>query len=574
MPDDAFFGTLAAAVDAGTVPQSRVDDMVTRILTAMFQAGIFDRPPSGALGAAVATTADTALAQTVAAQGMVLLQNTGALLPIDPTKVSSIAVIGDAGDTAPVAQGGGVVVRRSLRNHLASCWHHHARRRGHRGQIVDQRRHRRDHAGRQLGPRGGGGRVTSAEGTDRATLSLADGDDALIAAVIAANPHTVVVVYSPAQVLMPWASTAPALLWGGLPGQAEGAALASVLFGDTNPAGKLPITFAVNATDYPASATTQFPGVNGAVVYSEGLLVGYRHFDSNGIAPAFPFGFGLSYTTFSYSGLNVTPATVPATGDVTVSLNVSNSGSVAGAEVAQLYVGLPAETSEPPSQLKGFQKLPVQPGASSPVTFTLHAADYSFWSAGLKQWVAYPGVHQIMVGSSSRDARLNGTFTVTGARSPATRSKPNRPPCPVGPRSPPRRRLHRRRLRRRALGWGVVLLHDRRADGGCLRVDGALLGRRCAGVAERLRQRHQGRTDHVSQSGKLRYVGLRPADCPAFGGSQHDRVHLGSRRSGGGQSRLDPVERRRRDRGLVRRWRLRRRRGELRRAERSCAVGV
>ncbi len=345
---------------------------------------------------------------------MVLLKNMPGLLPLVMSMVTSIAVIGDAGNESPVAQGGGSsnvqapYVTTPLQGVVARAG----------AGIVVQSVPNDVTAATTLASQSDVAivvvGVTSAEGTDRTTLSLPDGDDALVSAVVAANPRTIVVVYSPAQVLMPWAATAPAILLGWLPGQEEGSALASVLFGDTNPSGKLPMTFAVSAADYPAATAAQFPGVDGNVTYSEGLLVGYRAFDALDVAPLFPFGHGLSYTTFDYSTLSVSPPTVDPTGDVTVTFDVANSGAVAGAEVAQLYVGLPMETSEPPLQLKAFEKTTLQPGASSPVTFTLHPDDYAFWSAGLAKWVAYPGVHEIMVGSSSRDIRLHGGFTVQG----------------------------------------------------------------------------------------------------------------------------------------------------------------
>jgi hypothetical protein len=259
--------------------------------------------------------------------------------------------------------------------------------------------------------------LSSSEGSDRSDISLPAGQDALISAVAHANPHTVVVVYTPAQVLMPWANEVGAILVGWLPGQEGGNALADVLFGDVNPSGRLPMTFAQNATDYPANTPEQYPGVdrggdNWHVVYSEGLRVGYRHLDSQTITPTFPFGHGLSFTAFDYGNLSISPATVPTTGTVTVTVRLTNTGSYTGAEIAQLYLGFPSEAGEPPRQLKGFQRVSLQPGQSQPVTFTLTPEAFSFWSAGLQRWVAYPGRYQVMVGASSRDIRLNGSFQV------------------------------------------------------------------------------------------------------------------------------------------------------------------
>lgn len=252
----------------------------------------------------------------------------------------------------------------------------------------------------------------SGEGADQQGLDVLN--DALVSAVAQGNSRTIVVVYSPAQVLMPWTDQVSAILLGWLPGQEAGGALASVLFGDVNPSGKLPMTFAQNEADYPANTPEQYPGVDGHVYYTEGLRMGYRYFDSAGIKPLFPFGYGLSYTTFDYANLTISPAGVSADGAVTISVDVTNSGARPGAEVAQLYLGFPMESSEPPSQLKGFQKVFLQPGETRRVTFQVAPQDFSFWSAGLNQWVAYPGSYQVMVGSSSRDIRESGTFNVSG----------------------------------------------------------------------------------------------------------------------------------------------------------------
>jgi beta-glucosidase len=415
MPGAWFFGgSLASAITAGTVPQSRVDDMVTRILTSMFQAGLFDRAPSGSLIAKAATDAATELTRTAASEGMVLLKNTGAILPLDPKTVQSIAVIGDAADLAPIAQGGGssyvrlpylVTPRQGIATRAgAGIAVRYAASSDPTAPAVAQAS---DVAVVVVG-------VTSGEGGDRPTLSFASTDDSLVSAVVAANPRTVVVAYAPAQVLMPWAAQTPAILLGLLPGQEEGNALAAVLFGDVNPCGKLPMTIASAVSDYPASTAAQFPGAGGSAQYNEGLLVGYRHFDANKIAPLFPFGHGLSYSTFEYANLTVAPGTIDAPNEVTATLDVTNSGAVAGSEVVQLYLGLPPETSEPPAQLQGFVKVKLAPKASEHVTFHIPASAYSFWSAGAGRWLAYPGIHLVAVGSSSRDLRLRGAFVLHG----------------------------------------------------------------------------------------------------------------------------------------------------------------
>ncbi|HEV2934196.1 MAG TPA: glycoside hydrolase family 3 C-terminal domain-containing protein, partial [Streptosporangiaceae bacterium] len=219
---------------------------------------------------------------------------------------------------------------------------------------------------------------TESEATDRPSLNLPSAQDELIQAVAAANPHTVVVINAGAPVAMPWLSQVAAVLDAWYPGQASGTSLASVLFGQTDPGGHLPVTFPASLSQVPASTTAQFPGNGSTVQYSEGIDVGYRWYDANSLAPLFPFGFGLSYTQFSYSNLQVSPASVDGTGDVTVSATVTNTGTRAGSDVAQLYLGDPSAAGEPPRQLAGFQRVTLAAGASAPVSFTITPQEESW----------------------------------------------------------------------------------------------------------------------------------------------------------------------------------------------------
>ena len=419
MPDDTFFGAaLTSAVASGQVPKARVDDMVTRILTSSFAAGLFDRAPTGSAAANVQTTAHTELARSAGAQGTVLLRNSGPLLPLSAATVHSIAVLGAAGSASPIFQGLGSsqVHASSVVTPLQGL----TTRAGRAGAPIAV-----SYAQGTTAPFDDGTTLaaaadvavvvvgtTSSEGADRSSTSLPGTQDALVEAVARANPRTIVVVYAPAQVLMPWANQVAAILFAGLPGQEEGDALADVVFGDVNPSGKLPFTLAANEADYPVAT----PATGETAEYSEGFLVGYRWFDATGPAPLFPFGHGLSYATFGYANLEVSPASVPAGGAVDVTFDVTNTGSVAGSEVAQLYLGLPSETSEPPAQLEAFQKVTLAPGAAQHVSLHVAASAYSFWSAGLQGPAAYPGTHGVSVGSSSRDIRLKGSFDVTGGQ--------------------------------------------------------------------------------------------------------------------------------------------------------------
>jgi len=228
--------------------------------------------------------------------------------------------------------------------------------------------------------------------------------------VAAANPHTVVVVNAGAPVAMPWLSQVAAVVDAWYPGESNGTALASVLYGSTNPSGHLPVTFPENLSQVPAATPQQFPGVNGKVHYSEGLNVGYRWYDSKSTTPMFPFGYGLSYTTFGFSNLRIMPGT--GSSAVTVTAKVTNTGTVAGSDVAQLYLGDPAVAGEPPRQLKGFGRVTLSPGKSTTVTFSLTRRDLSYWSTPANNWVVPEGRFQVYVGDSSALANLplRGSF--------------------------------------------------------------------------------------------------------------------------------------------------------------------
>src|SRR3984885_13229348 len=278
---------------------------------------------------------------------------------------------------------------------------------------------------------------TESEAADRASLNLPSAQNELISAVAAANPHTVVVVDAGAPVTMPWIDQVSSVVDAWYPGESNGTALASVLFGQTDPSGHLPVTFPTDLSQVPASTPSEFPGTGGEVQYSEGIDVGYRYYDANNETPLFPFGYGLSYTSFRYSNLSVTPRQVmngtsnPGTPacdcngqsgkQVTVSATVTNTGKVSGTDVAQLYLNDPAVAGEPPRQLKGFQKVTLKPGQSTTVHFTLSGQDLSYWDDTANGWVLPDGTFGVDVGDSSALANLplRSGFTVTrtiGAR--------------------------------------------------------------------------------------------------------------------------------------------------------------
>jgi len=274
---------------------------------------------------------------------------------------------------------------------------------------------------------------TESEAADRASINLPSAQNELISAVAAVNPHTVVVIDAGAPVAMPWLNQVASVVDAWYPGESNGTALAAVLYGQVDPSGHLPVTFPVNLSQVPASTPSQFPGVNGQVEYSEGIDVGYRYYDADNETPLFPFGYGLSYTSFRYSNLSISSRRVQnavsnpgatncgcngqSSNLVTVSATVTNTGHAAGSDVAQLYLGDPAVAGEPPRQLKGFQKVTLQPGQSTTVHFTLTGHDLSYWDDAANGWVVPDGHFDVYVGDSSALANLplHGDFTVVSS---------------------------------------------------------------------------------------------------------------------------------------------------------------
>jgi beta-glucosidase len=278
------------------------------------------------------------------------------------------------------------------------------------------------------------------EGSDRASLAPSlspctllgcvpvsgPSQDALVSAVAAANPNTIVVLQTGGPVGMPWLAAVKGVLETWYPGEQDGNVAASLLFGDVNPSGKLPYTFPKKLTDTPIQSTSQYPGVDVEGVphskYSEGLLVGYRWYDAKHIVPLFPFGFGLSYTSFRYSGLHIA--------GTTVSFDVTNTGTRAGAEVAQLYMSTPAPAHEPPKQLKGYRKVMLQPGRTAHVSLSLDTRAFQYWRTATHSWQTATGCYPVRVGGSSASLPLTGVIgrgTVCGAAVAAPR--PVTPPA-------------------------------------------------------------------------------------------------------------------------------------------------
>jgi beta-glucosidase len=408
MPLALYFSetALSAAVQAGTITQAQIDDKVLRILTAMYAVGIFDRAPSGSISANVTSDAHNQLAREFSREATVLVQNTNGLLPLSANTIRSIAVLGDECSTAPIVAGGGsgavsppyiITVLQGILNAVP-----HSVNVSYAGTSDANAEAIAAAADVAIVCTG----TWSTEGSDRSDLSLPSAENDLIARVAAAQTRTVVVVTCPGAVLMPWASAVASILVNFMPGQEAGNAVADVLFGGFNPSGRLPLTFPTqeNPTNF---TQEQYPGepwyFPENANYSEGLFVGYRWYDAHGVTPLFPFGHGLSYTSFKYSNLEASAH------NVTVS--VTNIGSVDGSEVAQLYLTFPAGAGEPPRVLKGFQKVAVPVGDTATVTFPLMAVDLSIWDPSHGGFVVQHGEFGVSVGASSRDIRLKGSFT-------------------------------------------------------------------------------------------------------------------------------------------------------------------
>ena len=421
-------GQLAAAVADGEVRASTITQAVRRIFTQMFQFDLFNNPPTGNLSTPASTLADNAFARNVAQRGTVMLQNTGSILPLSTTTTKSIAVIGPDGTTSPQTAGGGSshVTASSVISPLAGI----TSRAGSAAAVTS-------YSGTdptQAAATAQQAQVAivfasypESEGSDLTSISLPNGQDAMIEAVAAANPNTIVVLNTGGPVLMPWLSSVKAVLEAWYPGQDDGAAIASVLFGDIDPSGHLPQTFPTSLSEIPTASPTQFPGVDGRVAYSEGLNVGYRWYDARHVAPLFPFGYGLSYTSFRFSHLTVTPGSVVNSTSgpdapvgqgarlARVTARVTNTGQVRGSDVAQLYVGDPTSAGEPPLQLEGFRRVTLLPHQSRTVSFAITGHELSYFNTSANGWTLPDGRFSLYVGDSSAltSLPLRGKLQVT-----------------------------------------------------------------------------------------------------------------------------------------------------------------
>jgi beta-glucosidase len=428
MPGDILFGADLSEAIPSQLPRAYLDGMVERVLSTMFEAGLFNRHRPGS-AVANPTPADLATATDVAEEGTVLLKNSGHLLPLHAGSIRSVAVIGDDAGTEAFFSGGGSAYVEPSSTPVTPLA-------GIEAVLGKTATVSYEDSDDQAAAVAAAKRANVAiifsgyyeeEGSDLATIDLNPEDSALITAVAKAQPHTIVVLTTGSAVTMPWLADVPAVVEQWYPGQVDGTAIAAVLFGRADPSGHLPVTFPTSLSHVPDPNAQEFPGANGQVDYAEGIDVGYRWYQANGVKPLFPFGFGLSYTTFSFSHLSVRGP--GSSGVAQVQATVTNTGNVAGAEVAQLYVGDPPSTGEPPWQLKGFQRVDLAPGASARVKFDLPRHDFTYWSTSGTYsqawpgtdgggWAAPAGSYAIGVGGSSADLELRGSLRLSTAIGP------------------------------------------------------------------------------------------------------------------------------------------------------------
>ena len=421
-PYDEFFlaGAFREGVKSGKFPMSVLDDKVRRNLRVMIGTGVLDPRPEGALN----TKEHQETARRVAEEAMVLLKNDGAFLPLDETKLTTVAVIGEnatrlqtyGGDSSRVKAFYEISPLAGILNRI-----------GPKVNVTYSEGYRKDGdsalADRAVAAAKAADVVIfvgglnhdigyDSEGGDKKGLEMPYGQVELIQKLAKVNPKTVVVLAGGSPMEMSaWLDQVPSVLLSWYSGMEGGNAIARVLFGDVNPSGKLPATFPKQLADSPAHSfgPSGFPGIDGTVTYHEGIFVGYRWYDSKDIEPLFPFGYGLSYTTFEYSDLKLTPQG----GQVAIEFQLKNTGTREGAEVAQVYVQPgKAALPRPVRELKAFEKVALKPGETKTVSLTLDQDAFAYFDDKKSAWVAEQGDYQIVVGASSRDLKLKESFTL------------------------------------------------------------------------------------------------------------------------------------------------------------------
>jgi beta-glucosidase len=440
-PGWIFYGdAMKKEVEAGKVPQSELDDHVHRILRAMFATGVVDDPQQKSVVDAIG---GLEVARKIEEKAIVLLKNDGSQLPLDVSKIHSIAVIGPHADVGMISGGGSAQVDppggnailppgKGQTRWLEPMWFPTSPLRSVKAKAdgADVRfESGADPAAAAALAKNSDVAIVFAyqwesEGMDLDSLSLPEHQDELIAKVAAANPHTVVVLETGGPVTMPWAGQVSGILEAWYAGSGGSDAVANVLFGAVNPSAKLPVTFPRTEADLPHPTIVKPPKVTVdadregwkriaaglpafQVTYDEGVKVGYKWYDAENKQVLFPFGHGLSYTTYSYSNLRVTPGKTPR-----VTFTVTNTGNRAGAEVAQVYASLPASAVEPPKRLVGWSKVQLNAGESKEVSVDVDSKYLSIFDVKQHGWQLVPGEYGFMVGGSSQSLPLKQSVSL------------------------------------------------------------------------------------------------------------------------------------------------------------------
>jgi beta-glucosidase len=432
-----FADSLLKEVRNGKVPEDVINDKVKRILGVMLYT---QRNRMAKPGGIISTPEHNKVAYEVASQSIVLLKNSDNILPLNSSRLKKIVVIGDNAlhKHATGGFGAGVKARyevtplAGLQNALGIKVQIQFVQ-GYKPSVdtINYKKYERVPAAKAdqslLNEAVAAAKNSDAaiifagtnhdvetEATDRRSLALPYGQDELIKAVTAANPKTIVVVVAGAPTDLNAAlQTSPAVLYSWYNGSQGGNAIADVLFGKVNPSGRLPFTFPVNLNDSPAHFLKTFPGENFTANYAEGILVGYRWYDTKNILPQLCFGYGLSYTKFDYSPISLPKPKFKGDGKIKFSVNVKNSGQKSGYETVQIYFG--KENSKVPraeKELKAFKKVLIAAGKNAKVNFEIDAKDLAYYNMDAKAWQVEPGKYKLIVGSSSRDIRATSEITI------------------------------------------------------------------------------------------------------------------------------------------------------------------
>ncbi len=424
-------------IRSGEVGTKELDDKARRVLRLIFRTSMNPNKPYGSL----CSPEHSAAARKIAGEGIVLLKNEGSVLPINLTSKPNILVVGENALKMMTVGGGSssLKAREEVSPYDGLCDVV-----GDRATISYERGYVGDIGGEYNGVTSGqdlsekrsearliadavaaaqkadyvifvGGLNKShfqdCEGADRHSYGLPYAQDALIEALTEVNNNLVVTMISGNAVAMPWVDSVPTILQAWFLGSEAGNGLADVLVGDVNPSGKLPFTFPVSLADNSAHSIGEFPGNGKSVEYTESIFVGYRHADKENIAPLFAFGHGESYTTFVYSDLNLSKASMNEAGVIDVSLNLTNSGKVAGAEVVQFYIGdKESRLVRPVRELKGFEKIYLEAGETKEVNFQITPEALKYYDDAIGDWIAEKGEFTLSVGASSQNIKLAAPF--------------------------------------------------------------------------------------------------------------------------------------------------------------------